>query len=307
VNDLSGTDLTEVHLNLQNAAGAGDGQADSVTVKGTDAADRIDVRSSGGIVTVNGLHTFVAVTGSQGDRDQPLVRGQGGDDVVNASTLRAGLVRLTLDGGAGNDTLVGSRGDDTLLGGDGDDFVEGFRGNDRAELGAGRDTFEWDPGDGSDVVEGQDGNDTMIFIGSDDPERIDISANGNRVRFFRDVGNITMDLHGVEEINFNALGGADTVTVNDTSATDLVAVDLDLSSTAGTGDGQADAVVVNGTNGDDTIQIASFDNGTRIAVGGLFPFVNIIGAEGDNDRLTVNTLGGNDVVDASGLAANLIG
>jgi acylphosphatase len=35
--------------------------------------------------------------------------------------------------------------------------------------------------------------------------------------------------------------------------------------------------------------------------------VNITGAEGANDHLTVHTLGGNDVVDASGLAANLIG
>ena len=62
-------------------------------------------------------------------------------------------------------------------------------------MGAGDDTFQWDPGDGSDTVEGQDGSDKMIFNGSNAPsENIDISANGNRVRFFRDVGNITMDL-----------------------------------------------------------------------------------------------------------------
>ena len=35
--------------------------------------------------------------------------------------------------------------------------------------------------------------------------------------------------------------------------------------------------------------------------------MNITGAEGTNDKLTVNTLGGNDVVDASSLPANLIG
>src|SRR5260370_41642064 len=79
------------------------------------------------------------------------------------------------------------------------------------------------------------------------------------------------------------------------------------SSSAGSGDGQADAVIVDGTNGDDTIQILPFGNGTRIAVLGLFPRVNITGAEGRNDHLTVNALGGNDVVDASGLPANLIG
>ena len=40
---------------------------------------------------------------------------------------------------------------------------------------------------------------------------------------------------------------------------------------------------------------------------GSFPVVNITGAEGTNDTLTVNALGGNDTVDASNLPANLIG
>ena len=35
--------------------------------------------------------------------------------------------------------------------------------------------------------------------------------------------------------------------------------------------------------------------------------MNIVGAEGTNDHLTVNALGGNDTVDASDLPANLIG
>ena len=79
-----------------------------------------------------------------------------------------------------------------------------------------------------------------------------------------------MDLDGVEEIDLNALGGADTITVNDQSATDLFDVNLDLNGSAGSGDGQADAVIINGTDGDDIGQIAAFDNGTRIgAIRGL--------------------------------------
>ena len=70
--------------------------------------------------------------------------------------------------------------------------------------------------------------------------------------------------------------------------------------------GQADAVIINGTGGDDNFQVASFDNGNRIAVASLFPFVNITGAEATNDRLTVNTLGGDDAVDAASLAATSI-
>ena len=126
-------------------------------------------------------------------------------------------------------------------------------------MGAGDDTFVWNPGDGSDTVEGQSGYDTMLFNGANVNEKIDISANGSRVRFFRDVANITMDLNGVEGIDFKALGGADTVTVNDTTGTDLKQVNLDLRGTPGTGvgDGPADNVIVNGTNSGDAVSVTA--------------------------------------------------
>ena len=43
-----------------------------------------------------------------------------------------------------------------------------------------------------------------------------------------------------------------------------------------------------------------------VAVLGLSAQVNITGSEAANDRLTINTLGGDDVVDASGLSAGAI-
>ena len=48
------------------------------------------------------------------------------------------------------------------------------------------------------------------------------------MRFTRDVANIAMDLNGVESIDFNALGGADTITVGDLTGTDVTQVNLDL-------------------------------------------------------------------------------
>ena len=44
-------------------------------------------------------------------------------------------------------------------------------------------------------------------------------------------------------------------------------------------------------------------NAGVVAVVGLATLVNISGAESANDRLTVNLLGGDDVLDASGLTA----
>src|SRR5262249_42631353 len=181
--------------------------------------------------------------------------GLGGDDTITASNGLAGLIQLTLDGGAGNDTLLGGDGNDTLLGGDGNDFIDGNGGSDVALMGAGDDVCQCDPGDGSETVEGRGGHDTMLFNGANINDTVEISANGERVRFFRNPGNITMDLNDVERVDFNALGGADMITVNDLSGTDLTEVNLNLQAGAGGGDGAADTVIVNGTNGNDQIAL----------------------------------------------------
>jgi Ca2+-binding RTX toxin-like protein len=211
------------------------------------------------------------------------------------------VITLTLDGGAGDDTIAGGAGVETLLGEDGSDSIDGNGGNDVALMGAGDDTFVWDPGDGSDRVEGQDGFfDTMLFNGAAGDEQVDLSANGNRLRFFRTQGTVTMDTAGVEQVDFNALGGADLATINDLTGTDVFAVKLDL----GAGDAKADRIVVNGTNGDDTIRV--FGDAGGVNVKGLAPAVAIVHSEVANDRLEINTLAGADSVNADGLAAGAI-
>src|SRR4029079_18418133 len=100
----------------------------------------------------------------------------------------------------------GSQGVDFLFGGDGNDVITGGRGNDAALMGAGDDVFVWNPGDGSDTVEGQDGTDTLQFNGANVAEKIDLSANGERLRLTRDVGNVVMDTNDVERVNVVALG-----------------------------------------------------------------------------------------------------
>src|SRR5690606_35749811 len=181
-----------------------------------------------------------------------------------ATTMPAGVIKLTIDGGDDDDVLLGSQGADVFLGGAGDDFVFGDNGNDLALLGAGDDVFQWDPGDGSDTVEGQGGSDTMRFFGSNASENISIFANGGRVIFFRDVGNVTMDLDDLEAIDFRALGGADSIVVGDLSGTDVTEVGLDLRGPNGGGDGEADSITVNGTNGDDTFGAAGDAGGVLV-------------------------------------------
>ena len=266
--------------------------------------DAITAAGDASGVTVSGLHTQVAIQ-HQEPTDQLFVQGLGGNDAISATGLAAGAISEFLDGGDGNDTIAGGPGAETLLGGNGNDTIDGNGGNDRAALGAGDDTFVWDPGDGSDTIEGEDGRDTMVFNGAGAADTVDLSANGNRLRFFRNPGNITMDTGGVEFVTFNALGGADNVTVNDLTGTDVTSVDLDLAGTLGgtTGDGQTDRVVVNGTDGDDAATVAGVAGDVNVT--GLAPTVELLHAEA-TDQLDFETFGVSDTVASGGLAAGAI-
>jgi Ca2+-binding RTX toxin-like protein len=302
VGDLTGTGVTQVQLDLGSTPGSstGDGDADLVTVNATNGNNAINVTASGSTVSVTGLQEVVTINNTEAANDRLTIMGLGGNDTINASTLAADVISLTIDGGTGNDTITGSQGNDMLFGGDGNDMIIGGRGNDVALLGAGNDTFVWNPGDGSDIVEGQAGTDTLVFNGSNIGENIDISANGERVLLFRDVGAVTMDLDGIETINVAAVGGADHIVVNDLTGTAVTRVNIDLAATAGgsVGDGQPDVVTVSATNGNDSaITIASSAGGT-LTVHGLAEDVVVHQVEA-TDQLVINGLGGDDVIDAT--------
>ena len=295
VNDLTGTDVTQVAIDLAaTGTTSGDGQADQVIVNGTAGDDVIKITGSGSAVTVNGLAARVTIANAEGVNNSLTVNGLAGNDTIDASGLKAGVINLVINGGDGNDTITGSAGNDMVIGG---------RGNDVARLGAGDDTFVWNPGDGSDTVEGQAGNDTLLFNGANVNENITISANGSRATLFRDVASITMDLNRVERIQLNTLGGADTVTVNDLTGTDVRQVAVDLGSN-GAPDGQPDTVIINATNGDDAITITN--NNGMVTVSGLATETTITNFDPTIDHIVVNGLGGDDIITASGLGTAMV-
>lgn len=302
VNNLAGTDVKQLNIDL-GSAGTGDGVADTVTLEGTHGANAIEVSGSGTSVTVAGLPAAVTLTNAEGANDALVIEGLGGNDTISAAALAAGIVHLTIDGGAGNDTILGSGGSDTLIGGDGNDFVDGNQGNDVALLGAGNDIFQWDPGDGSDTVEGGAGVDTLRFFGANIAETMAVVANGDRALLTRDVASITMDLHGVEHVDIHALGGADHITVGDLNGTDVTRVNIDLGGSAGTPDGAVDTVTVDASQGADTFGVSG--NAGGVTVFGLHAATHLTGMDGA-DQLTLNGLGGDDVIDASGLAAGVL-
>lgn len=281
-----------------NEGGAG---ADTALVNGGNGAEQFTTTANGTRVRFDRI-TPAPFSIDIGTSEKLVLNANGGDDSFSATGNLAALIAITVDGGLGSDHISGSNGADTLLGGDGADVIDGQQGSDVAFLGAGNDTFQWDPGDGSDVVEGQAGTDTMAFNGSNIGENIDISVNGQRVRLFRNVANITMDTDDVEAIDVNTLGGPDTLVVNDISGTDLTRIGANLAAAGGLGDQSADNVIVNATQADDVV-VLNGQNG-EAEISGLPARIAVTGAEASNDRVTVNTLAGDDVVDASGVQAS---
>jgi Ca2+-binding RTX toxin-like protein len=228
-----------------------------------------------------------------------ILNANGGNDSFSATGNLAALIKITVDGGPGEDTILGSNGDDVLRGGDDNDFIDGQQGNDMIFLGAGNDTFQWDPGDGSDIVEGQDGVDTLLFNGSAGAEKFEVSANGSRVLFTRDLGSIVMDMDDVEILTLNALGNTDQFTANDLAGTDLTQINVDLAGVIGgtTGDAAADTVIINGTAGDDVIT-ATLPGG-QLLVSGLAASVLVKNFETNMDSVVIQGQDGHDVIDAS--------
>ena len=82
-------------------------------------------------------------------------------------------------------------------------------------------------------------------------------------------------------------------------------MNVNLAAAGGVGDGAADTVTAFATAGDDVAVIVG--SGTDIQVLGLAAQVNVSGAEAANDRVVVNGLAGDDVMDASGVAAGSAG
>src|SRR5260370_11927258 len=93
----TGTDVSQVNLDLASPAGrnTGDGAADSVIVKGTADADNIVVSGGAAGVTVKGLPAQVNITAPEAALDSLTVDPWAGNPVSHASPLAPPTPSLT--------------------------------------------------------------------------------------------------------------------------------------------------------------------------------------------------------------------
>ena len=282
---------------------------DTLTVNGTSANDRIALRleapGSNNLQVDFGDDLTAEFTFDRTTFSKIEISARSGSDAIRIDQINGafGDEQTTVDGGSGDDSFNGGDNAELFIGGSGNDFNDGNNGDDTAQMGSGSDTFRWDPGDDNDFIEGQSGTDTLDFNGAGAAERMSLEPNGERALFLRDVANVRMDMDGVERLDLAALGGADTMTVEDMTGTDFRQADVDLRGATGAPDLAADIVIVNGTNRADRVNVVA--EAGRVDVEGLQTEVRIPGAE-LIDLLQVNTLDGNDVVNVAAAAQALI-
>lgn len=100
VNDLEGTSIRQANLDLSGTAGGGDQAADSVTVFGTNRADRVDVTEHAGQVDVARLQADTHITGAE-TLDHLQIDTLDGNDRVTVDPDVSTIIGFGLDLGAG--------------------------------------------------------------------------------------------------------------------------------------------------------------------------------------------------------------
>ena len=248
-----------------------------------------------------------------GGDDRDYISGQGGDDTIDGedgddrlfgndgNDLILGGVGADLGvGGIGNDTLNGNQGPDTLLGEDGDDLIRGGSENDQIAGGIGADRVLG--GSGDDVIAGDDGNDSLAGEAGADTIRggsgIDSISGGDDAD----------TLEGGDDLDYiSGQGGNDTITgdagadrIRGNDGDDLLIWNIGDGSDLNDGGTGEDTLDLNGSNAADNVNV--IDSGTGFQVGIATAQI----ANDQVDRLDIETFAGNDVVDATGLSANML-
>ncbi|WMS41940.1 calcium-binding protein [Acuticoccus sp. MNP-M23] len=260
------------------------GTGDTITVFGSNGADRITLSDQDDTLDANGGDD--RVFGGAGDDS---ILGDNGND--------------TIDGGAGNDTLIGHDGNDTFIGSEGADILNGGRNRDTVDystsnagvnvrlqgnfvgsggfaegdtyagiddiigsafndtVGGNDATNNIAAGDGDDLivadqltrdtVDGGAGTDTLR-VTDNDIDLLDDTVTGIEVVEFLGTGNVTLRADGADLASLTQLNAIDAnrVTVDIRNARD---VDLSGVTFGGIDTDAGDTISIHGTSGADTV------------------------------------------------------
>ena len=246
VGNLAGTGLRTADVDLRGFDGNGDAQADTVTLSGTDAADRFTVGGADGKLLLDGAATDVTVTAAEA-QDHAKVAALGeADTISNTAAAVPGPGQIDVDGGDGADRGIarGGDGDDEIgIARNGDAVatfgtgagvvnhvavesltVQGLGGADRLSAlnGIGALTaLTLDGGEGDDDLRGGDGADTLLGGGGNDHVDGNLGTDTAKLgagddRFQWDPGDSSDTVEGstgTDALHFNASNAGEQIDV----------------------------------------------------------------------------------------------
>ena len=259
---------------------------------GTDRAVFVNAATAHGFA-LNGAN--LVVTGAEGtDTLISIEQLQFGASVYSAATNT--LVQGTngnnnaINGGANSELILGFNGNDAINGNGGNDIIFGGTGTDTITAGAGDDTIVWNVGDGRDIVNGGADNDTVIINGNASNETFRVytraawgAVGGNNLANLAAATEIVITRNGT---NFNSviseLTGVEEIVINTGDGNDQVLTSGDFSPTSLS----FNTIVINGSSGDDTVDISGLQSAHRI----------LFRTNGGNDTI-IGTLRDQDVIE----------
>ncbi len=268
--DLAATSVQGIEVNL----GAGDGEEDNVEFHGQQAGDDVTISDLSGDIDVAGFAYSIRISDSEMANDTLFGHGQAGNDIIKAEAGVEGTIGLFLEGDGGDDYLSG---DVTIVGGAGNDTLEGSIGDDSLDGGLGDDTFLFtaDNVGGTDTLVGDAGTDTILVLGTDGPDNIEVTATAITIN-----GNTTTiaALSGIEQFHIQSGDGDDTVTLSGLTLNAIVegGAGNDLIDGEGVADDNVQLTLLGGAGNDNLI---GGDSPTGSALGDVLD-----GGSGD-DRL----------------------
>ncbi|HEY5800451.1 MAG TPA: calcium-binding protein, partial [Burkholderiaceae bacterium] len=190
---------------------------------------------------------------------------------------------------------------DTIDTGAGNDTVEGAGGADAISLGEGNDLAIWRNGDDSDSINGGSGLDRLaIYSGTTADSFVVEAITEGRARITHTGFNSdTVRTDGIEKLEFYMGLGADQVTFNALSTTDVYSMHVNLAGNSSTlADGYADQVTANAGSGSNVIEV-ELDTAGQVKVEGLGQLT--VRQWEAIDRLVLNGQAGADRIDASAM------
>lgn len=272
---------------------------DKLIVEGHDPAEDIRVLAGASPDRASITHNGRVVATDVAGVERVRLQGGGGDDTL-AAPKDSTSIAFDFDGGAGNDLISGSPNNDLVTGGPGLDRLRGGPGNDvfaaftgdpEVSGGTGDDTFQASylagPGETgtSILVDGGPGTDQYLFAGASLRDRISLknSTVPGQVAVMDQDAPFVHHLAGIEAGTFD-LGGSDDEL---STAPDVT---LPLTIDGGTGAdtllGGAGNDTISGSRGADTIRAAAGDD-------------TVVWSTGFQDDLATGGLG-NDVLAVTG-------